>query len=160
MSVTIVEVDFNNQTHARDLVLMLNGYATDPMGGGEALSQDTQSNLAKSLSVLSYAHSFLCYVDDQPAGLANCFLGFSTFACKPLLNIHDLAVDKSFRGKGISQSLLKAVSEKARALGCCKVTLEVLSGNTVARNAYLKFGFKDYQLDENYGHAQFMELKL
>ena len=91
---------------------------------------------------------------------SNCFEGFSTFAAKPLVNIHDLAVSQNFRGMGISQLLLNKVEEVAREKGCCKVTLEVLSGNQTAINSYQKFGFRQYELDPEKGQAQFWEKKL
>jgi len=40
------------------------------------------------------------------------------------------------------------------------VTLEVLSGNTAAKNAYEKFGFEAYTLDDKTGGALFMHKKL
>ena len=80
-------------------------------------------------------------------------MGFSTFKCQPLINIHDLAVIKTFRGQGISQALLSKLEQLALKKGCCKITLEVLEGNIVAQNAYQKFGFAGYQLDPNMGKA-------
>lgn len=38
---------------------------------------------------------------------ANCFESFSTFACKPLINIHDFIVLEKYKGNGISQKILK-----------------------------------------------------
>jgi ribosomal protein S18 acetylase RimI-like enzyme len=76
-------------------------------------------------------------------GAAVCFIGFSTFAARPLLNLHDLAVVPELRGRGIGRALLRAVEERARALGCCKLTLEVVQENTQARALYERFGFAD-----------------
>lgn len=160
MSKKIIPVDFNNSEHADALIFLLNGYATDPMGGGEPLSDYAQQNLAQSLAKTAGAYSFIVYTEDKPVGLCICFMGFSTFACKPLLNIHDLAVLPEYRGMGLGKALLAAAAEKAQQLGCCKVTLEVLSNNKTAIAAYENFGFKLYQLDEAAGTAQFMELKL
>ena len=160
MSKKIITVDFNDSEQGKDLVFLLNGYAQDPMGGGEPLSHYAQQNLAKTLANTAGAFSFIIYVDNKPAGLCNCFTGFSTFACKPLLNIHDLAVLPEYRGMGYGKDLLQAAKQKAEQLGCCKVTLEVLSNNKTAIAAYENFGFKLYQLDEAAGTAQFMELKL
>jgi hypothetical protein len=42
-------------------------------------------------------------------------------------------------------------------LGCCKLTLEVLSGNTTAQTSYQRFGFAQYQLDPAAGQALFMQ---
>ena len=102
----------------------------------------------------------LAFVDGEPAGLAICFEGFSTFQCRPLLNIHDLIVSTNHRGKGLSKLLLKKTEEIARRLGCCKLTLEVLEENSIARNAYRSFGFHGYELDPAMGNALFLEMKL
>ena len=61
-----------------------------------------------------------------PAGVAICFEGFSTFACKPLLNIHDFCVKAEFRRRGLAMAMLMHIEIFARSIGCCKLTLEVL----------------------------------
>jgi len=101
--------------------------------------------------------SIICYVDDKPAGLINSFEAFSTFKCQPLINIHDIVVVKEFRGLGISQLMLTKAEEKAKSKGCCKITLEVLEGNEIARNSYMKFGFEGYELDPKMGKALFWQ---
>ena len=157
MSIELVVADYLNKDHVNDIVFLLNDYAQDPMGGGEPLSEYVQVNLAAELAKLPNAFSLIAYVDGKPAGLANCFLGFSTFKCKPLINIHDLTVAKAFRGLGISQALLGKVEEHARDKGCCKITLEMLEGNEAARGSYLKFGFDGYELDPKMGKAMFWQ---
>ncbi|MGI9277959.1 MAG: GNAT family N-acetyltransferase [Endozoicomonas sp.] len=156
----LIVTDYSNTDHATDIVELLNEYATDPMGGGEPLPEFAKENLALELSKLPHAFSVLCYVDGQPAGLANCFEAFSTFDCKPLINIHDLVVRSNFRGRGISQRLLNKIEETARDKGCGKVTLEVLEGNKTAQKAYLKYGFEPYQLDSEHGNALFWKKDL
>ena len=56
--------------------------------------------------------------------------------------------------------MLAKVEEVARARGCCKLTLEVLSNNEAAKSAYRRCGFSDYQLDPNAGSALFWEKTL
>ena len=56
--------------------------------------------------------------------------------------------------------MLAVVEEIARKKGCCKITLEVLQGNRVAQNAYRKFGFDNYALDPEAGHAEFWQKSL
>lgn len=160
MSVTIVGVDYNDAQQGADLVWLLNQYAQDPMGGEEALSEHCQKHLAQTLATVPHAFSFIAYVDGKPAGLINCFEAFSTFKCKPLVNIHDLAVVAQYRGLGLSKQLMQAVADEAKNRGCCKLTLEVLSGNDLAKQAYLKFGFEQYTLADGTGHALFMEMPL
>ena len=72
------------------------------------------------------------------------------------LIIDSVAVIPEYRGKGIGTALLGHAERLARELGCCKMTLEVLSENTVARRSYVRAGFQPYVLDPNAGHALLM----
>lgn len=157
MKIDVMRADYSDPRQAADIVFLLDSYAADPMGGGEPLSAQVKSELVATLAALPHALSFLCYVDGRAAGLANCFEGFSTFSCKKLLNIHDIAVLAEFRGLGLSQHLLQAIEVAARELDCAKVTLEVLDGNGPAKRAYEKFGFAPYQLDPAMGQALFWQ---
>lgn len=159
-SIQIVQADYKNPQHAQDLVYLLNTYATDPMGGGTALADQVQNTLVAELAKRDFALSLLAHVNGAPAGLLNAFEGFSTFAAKPLINIHDVIVVKEYRGLQLSQRLLAALEVIARERGCCKITLEVLTGNEAAQRAYQKFGFSGYALDPKVGHAVFWQKKL
>ena len=160
MTVNIIQVDYNNPQHANHMIELLDCYATDPMGGGVALSDFTAQNLIPELAKRSDAFSLIAYVDGQPAGLTNCFEGFSTFACKPLINIHDVVVASEYRRLGISRKMFDQVEKMANDRGCCKLTLEVLEGNAIAQSAYEKYGFNQYQLDDKNGAAMFWEKRL
>ena len=124
------------------------------------LADEVKANLVQALAARSGAHVLLAWVDDQPVGVATCFEGFSTFACRPLLNIHDLAVHPAHRGHGIGKALLAGVEQLARELDCCKLTLEVLEGNKVAQAAYKASGFEGYELNPQVGLALFWQKKL
>jgi len=156
----IIKVDLALPEHAKALVRLMDEYARDPMGGGEGLSDFAKANLAAELHKRATVHAVLALVDKQPAGLAVCIEGFSTFACKPLLNIHDIIVSQPYRGKGLSTLLLQKVEAIAMELGCCKVTLEVLEGNRIAQAAYRRAGFAGYELDPAMGKAMFWQKKL
>lgn len=156
----ILLADLSNPVHANALVFLLNEYAKDEMGGGEELCEHVKLNLVNELAKRPGIYAVLAFVDHQPAGLAICIEGFSTFACKPLLNIHDLAVVPAFRGKGLARKLLNRVEALAQELGCCKLTLEVLQGNQIAKAAYVSFGFAGYELGNASGKAEFWQKKL
>ena len=141
MNINILHVDYNNPQQASDFTQLLNSYAQDPLGNNASLSQNTLKQLCPRLAKLPHAHSFMCYVDDKPAGLLNCFEGFSTFKAQALLNIHDVFIAPTFRGLGLSIKLLKQAETLAEALDCCKITLEVSADNNIAQQAYIKFGF-------------------
>ena len=160
MATNVVLVDYANANHAADLVYLLDSYSRDPMGGSKGLADTVKQNLPSELAKLPYAFSLLCYADGAAAGLVNCFEAFSTFACQPLINIHDIVVIEEFRGRGISQLLLTKVEAIARQKGCAKLTLEVLAGNAVAQRSYTKFGFSSYELDPEVGSAMFWQKSL
>jgi len=158
--IEIIQADLTNSTHANALITLLNQYALDPMGGGEALSDFTKQNLASEIQKRSDTTVILAFDGDKPAGLINCIEGFSTFACKPLMNIHDVYVSADSRGKGVATKLLQAAEDLAIEKKCCKITLEILEGNEPAKLAYLKFGFASYELDPEMGKAMFWQKKL
>ena len=158
--IEIVEADLSVPSHAGAVVQLMDEYALDPMGGRKSLSDYVKANLPAELAKRKTAHVILAFVDTKPAGLIVCLEGFSTFACKPLLNIHDVIVALPHRGRGLSKLLLQKAEAIAIDLGCCKLTLEVLEGNHVAQAAYKACGFSGYELDPQMGKALFWEKKL
>jgi GNAT superfamily N-acetyltransferase len=158
--IDIVKADLSLSAHAEAMIQLMDEYALDPMGGGQSLPKYVKANLPTELAKRKSAHVILAFVDSQPAGLVVCLEGFSTFACKPLLNIHDAIVALPYRGRGLSKLLLQKAEEIALDLGCCKLTLEVLEGNHVAQSAYKAFGFSGYELNPKMGKALFWEKKL
>ncbi|KPC33596.1 Acetyltransferase [Pseudomonas syringae pv. cilantro] len=158
--VLVLQASYTNPVHADAIGFVLNEYSLDAMGTGRPLSADTRQQLAIELAKRPHAFSVLAFVSGEPVGLVNCFEGFSTFACRPLINIHDVAVISRYRGLGISQKMLTKVEEIARQRGCCKLTLEVLEGNEVAQGAYKKMGFDSYQLNPEMGRAMFWQKAL
>jgi ribosomal protein S18 acetylase RimI-like enzyme len=151
----ICRADYSNPMHASALVQLLDAYAQDPAGGGEPLSDFAKSQLVKELASRPQAFSVLAFDGARPVGLVNCIEGFSTFACRPLVNIHDVAVLPSHRGQRVGEQMLALVDEIARERGACKLTLEVLQGNASAIKLYERVGFAGYQLDPAMGQAQF-----
>ena len=160
MDVQVLKADYANPDHAQSLINLLDAYASDPMGGGEGLSAHVRQNLVAALSDIPEAFSILAIIEGTAAGLVNCFQGFSTFACKPLINIHDVFVLDEYRGQGISLKMLGLVETIARQRDCCKLTLEVMVTNKPARSVYEKFGFTHYQLDKEDTPAHFWQKKL
>lgn len=156
----IIIADYFHANDAEAVVSLMNNYAQDKMGGGEALPEIVQKTLVAELSKVAGAFTVLAIVDGKPVGLINCFMGFSTFKARPLINIHDVIVLADYRGLKLSQLMLNKVEEVARERGCCKLTLEVLQGNEVAQNSYVKFGFANYVLDPKMGGAMFWQKTL
>jgi ribosomal protein S18 acetylase RimI-like enzyme len=149
--------DYACATDAAALVTLLDAYASDLAGGGEPLSDYAKTHLVRELAARPQAYTVLAFDGDQPVGLVNCIEGFSTFACKPLVNVHDVAVLASHRGRGVAAQMLALAERQALARGAVKMTLEVLSGNEPAVNLYRRIGYEGYQLDPAMGTAQFFQ---
>jgi len=152
----IRRADYADPEQAAAIVDILNEYAKDSMGGGEALPREVQARLVPELAKRPWAVTVLGYWDGEPVGLVNAFEGFSSFAAQPLIYLHDVAVNRSHRGRGVAKAMLTEVEAIARERGACKMTLEVLSGNPAVR-IYDRFGFKPYALDPKAGTGQFMQ---
>ncbi|WP_234086994.1 N-acetyltransferase [Azonexus sp. R2A61] len=157
---TVVDVDLGDARHAAALVELLDHYAQDPMGGGVPLRPEVRATLVDALKQVPHFHGALAFDGENAVGLIHCFAGFSTFAARPLLNIHDIAVHRAWRGRGIGQALLAWAEQRANALGCCKLTLEVLSNNRPAMATYERAGFAPYVLDPAAGQALFLQKML
>lgn len=160
MTIKIIRADYTNPYHGKAIIDLLNEYAQGDSGGGRPLSDFTQKHLIEKLAQLAQAYTLLAYHEDSAIGLVNCLVGFSTFQCEALTNIHDIIVSENYRQQGIAQQLLQEVENIAKANKHCKITLEVLEGNSGAKRAYQKFGFCGYELDPAMGQALFWEKKL
>jgi GNAT superfamily N-acetyltransferase len=143
MNLHIRPADLADARDADSIVVLLNSYALEPVGLGAPLPSDVRDRLVPELRAFPRALVLLAFDDDAAIGIAVCFLGFSTFRARPLLNIHDLAVLPQYRGKGAGRALLQAAEDYARRQGCCRLTLEVLESNSGARALYRRFGFDD-----------------
>ena len=127
----------------------------------ERKGEFAKTHLVQELAKRPQAFSVLAFDvtadGDKPVGLVNCIEGFSTFACKPLVNVHDVVVLGSHRGQRVGEQMLALVEQIALQRGACKLTLEVLSGNPSAIKLYERIGFANYQLDPAMGNAQFLQ---
>jgi ribosomal protein S18 acetylase RimI-like enzyme len=153
----VIQANYADAAHMTALLGLLDAYSRDPMGGGQPLSDFALQNLPAALAGRSTMFSVLAFDGSLPVGLINCVEGFSTFACQPLVNVHDVVVAASHRGQCIAEKMLTFVEAIARSRGACKLTLEVLAGNQSAQKLYRRVGFDNYQLDPEMGQAQFMQ---
>ena len=141
MAVAVRPVDFSDARDVKAYLDLLDAYARDPMGAGQALPAEVLARLPRDLATHPGAHCLLAESDDTTVGVATCFLGYSTFRAQPLLNIHDIAVLPEWRGRSVARKLLTAIAELGRGLGCCRITLEVREDNAAARRLYRNAGF-------------------
>ena len=155
-TIETVEADLDRADHQHAVLQLTDAYARDPMGNGKPLSDDARQALIPGLRQHPTTVIFLAYRGSNPIGIANCFIGFSTFAARPLINISDLAVLSEYRGQQVGRRLLEAVEQKAREIGCCKLTIEVQEHNHSARHLYEGVGFSQAVYVEAAGGALFL----
>jgi len=158
--IRIIEADLSLPAHQEAVLAMVDAYSRDAMGDGKPLDQDVRAQLIPGLIRHPTTLIFVAFDGEQPVGATVCFIGFSSFAAKPLISIHDFVVLPTSRGKGIGRRLLEAVEAKARELGCCKLTLEVMDKNHQAVRMYQAAGFERYSLQKEAGAAIFMSKPL
>lgn len=153
--IVVVEADLGRADHRDAVRSMTAAYAREALGDGVGLSEEVLDRLIPGLAAHPGTAILLARCGGEVVGIATCFLGFSTFAARPVLNVHDLCVLAPHRGKGVARALLEAVEEAARRRGCAKVTLEVLEFNLPARRLYESFGFSQAAYSPGQGGALF-----
>jgi ribosomal protein S18 acetylase RimI-like enzyme len=143
MMIHVVEVDFENAEHCNAVIDLMNHYMMDEMGNHPPHTKESAKQLIEGLKNHCNKLCLLAESEGKFVGLVNCFISFGTFAAKPFINVHDVVVLKTQRGKGIGRIMLEEVAKKAKAMGCSKITLEVREDNAGAKHLYNKLGYND-----------------
>jgi ribosomal protein S18 acetylase RimI-like enzyme len=143
MQVDIIEGNLNIDSHKQNFVKLLNEYISDKMGGGAQFNEETRKKLLNDLLNFPTLMIYFAKFRETFIGMAVCFLGYSTFKAKRLINIHDIIVSKDFRNKGVGRKIIETVIKKGKELDCCKITLEVRNDNENAKKLYQSIGFDD-----------------
>lgn len=151
--IEIVTADLALEAHQKAVEDLLEAFSRDEMGNSRPMVPEVRARLIPGLRNHPTTLIFLALMEGRPVGIAVCFHGFSTFAAKPLINIHDFVVLPETRGRGIGKRLLAVVEQTARDHGCCKVTLEVQENNHRARQIYAAAGFQQATYAEAAGGA-------
>ena len=134
--------DWSDPDDAAVLLRLLDAYAQHPMGGLQPLRAEVRAVLPTRYAAVPGAFSLLALQGNEPLGMANCLTSFSTFHAAPRVNIHDLFVCDTMRGRGLGRRLLAAVCQQAALRGAAAVTLEVRADNQAACHLYKSFGFQ------------------
>ena len=92
--IRVFEADLTDSAHQGAVVALVDQYAGEAPGG-QPLAAAARDALAAGLEAHPSAVVFLAWNGDAAVGVAVCFRLFSTFAGRPLLNIHDIAVGRA-----------------------------------------------------------------
>jgi GNAT superfamily N-acetyltransferase len=90
---------------------------------------------------------------EQLIGITHYFPHPNTWTAKPVCYLQDLYVDSSERGKGVGESLIRAVQQRAQDMRWSSVYWQTADDNTTARRLYDQLtggctGFVVYELDQ------------
>ena len=151
----VIEADLGHPEHQEIVLNMVRAFARAV--AGQDLPQENQENLVDGLRSHPAVFVFIAFNEKHPIGFAICFLGFSTFMARPLINIHDFYVEEEYRRQGVGGRILQAIEDKARSLDCCKLTLEVELNNQAALSLYHRFGFEEAHYDAEAGTVIFRQ---
>lgn len=140
---SIQKADFTSVRDIIAIISLINEYRNDPMGGNlPSLTPEAEVALIDGLKNHPASIVLLASSGQDVIGMAVCFLGFSTFECKMLLNVHDLIVKSNFRNQGVGKKILQEAARLARGASCCRLTLEVRVDNAKAKKLYFSVGFR------------------
>lgn len=138
MNPTFRPADLDCAADRRTIVQMLNEF----MGGQSHEDMPPiGEGVVDGMKNLGTARVYFCQADGEPCGLAVCFLGYSTYQQKVLLNIHDYYIRREHRGQGLGRRFLQYLEEECRRSGYGRMTLEVYDDNPKARQLYSRSGF-------------------
>lgn len=135
--------NYSDDYHCRRFAELINHYMEDPMGGSTPLTKREQLYLLDGMQNHPSAMVMFAIIEDEIVGLVTCFINFSTFKVKKYLYIHDIIVQKEFRGFGVGRKLMEKCIAIAKERKYCKVTLEVRDDNKNAKALYQSLGFED-----------------
>ena len=140
-SIDVAEADLSDEALVARLFEILGAYARGPGGQNAPLSDRARENLGPGLREHPMAFVLFGRLDGEIVGAAVCVWGFSTFAGRPSLNLHDFSVLPEAQGRGVGTAILVALERRARDRDAAKLTLEVVGTNEGARRLYERFGF-------------------
>jgi ribosomal protein S18 acetylase RimI-like enzyme len=143
--IEVFDCDFSNPIHRQKLVDLMNDYIADEMGGGELIKGEKIIKLIDGLQSHQSKLILFASLNGNIVGLTNCFINFGTFAAAPFINIHDIIVNKFYRGTGVGRALMNTIIKKADEIDCSKITLEVRENNHRAQKLYKNLGFENCQ---------------
>lgn len=147
MNVIFRETNMDNHIDNESIVQLLNEF----MNGSDTINgiEKIDIGIIDELKRISTTRIYLCENSKDIIGIAVCFIGFSTYKQKRLLNIHDFFIRKEFQGKGIGKLFLEYIEQECLKNNLCRVTLEVYGDNMNAIKLYKHRGFVGNECIEN-----------
>ena len=148
MPISIYLGDLRDPFDAQATLQILSVYHESIVGNNGPLPEEVRETVIDGLLACGNQRVFLAVESDansiefrRAIGMAVCFVNYSTFRARSLINMHDLAVHPEYQGRGIGRTILENVIRYAAENQHYAVTLEVRKDNINALKLYRKLGF-------------------
>ena len=158
--VEINEADCSRQEDGEKFVRLLDSYCRTSAGGGAGLAEEVGKRLLDELPRYRNAIAFLSSEQEELTGVILGSYNLYVFSGRPSANVQFLFVRPEHQRRGIARHLVLAFENKARALGCCKVSLEVREHNESARALYGSLAYRRATFGPQDDILEFWEKKL
>ena len=148
MPISIYLGDLRDPFDAQATLQILSVYHESIVGNNGPLPEKVRETVIDGLLACGNHRVFLAVEADansiefgRALGMAVCFVNYSTFRARSLINVHDLAVHPEYQGRGIGRTILENVIRYAVENQHYAITLEVRKDNINALKLYRKLGF-------------------
>lgn len=135
----VVEASGADTAH---LLHLLDSWQRTPGGGSQALTEEVRDRLTQTLPRQPHLIALLALDGENPVGCAVGFHHLYLFAGQPVANVQFLFVQPEYQRRGIARKLMQSFEDRARTLGCCRLTLEVRTGNVPAKSLYAALEYR------------------
>ena len=85
-------------------------------------------------------HEMICVIKMDKGNIAGCGYGVIE---RGFIGLYDIFVKEEYRGKGYGKEIVETILTKGKEIGIKKAYLTVVDNNTIAKNLYMQFGFKE-----------------
>ena len=160
LKLEVIPADLGDTVQCGHIIRLLDLLAQDACSGGAPLPAKARENIISEFYVRPFIRTFIAYANERCVGLCVVIESFNTFACAPVVTIHNLFVQHDWRSRGIGMLLLRSAATLARNIGACKLQCDVMSRNGVAKGLFSKCGFEPFVIDDSTGSAESWHLNL
>lgn len=150
-------IEFQDTQNLNHVMYLLDVYSKIAFPERQHGFSNTRENLIQGLKKQENLLAYGACMDNKPAGVVLGFLNFNIFRAMPFINIHFLYVQKEYQRQGVAAALMRAIEDRAKELGCCKLTLEVRETNHIAKHIYSRIGYQNAKFGANESALEFWE---
>lgn len=126
----------------KDILELLDDYFRHSTDGSAGLDGNVRENLINELRKNINPLIYIAYEGSRAVGEVVAFKGFSIFEACSYVYVQFIYVRPEMQRRGVARRLMAEIEERAKALGCFKINLEVREHNVSAKSLYRSLGYE------------------